>query len=97
MGLKSTKASRILAFPSRKRFHFGAVKDDPGLHTLQKVVVIAGGAILRDDEFARLVGGLRRCFWPAWPQLSTITLDEKGVTECRTANPRLLVRPLSQC
>src|SRR5215472_14880972 len=37
-----------------QRFHFGAVQDQPGFELFKKVIVVGGGAILRDDLLARL-------------------------------------------
>ena len=62
-GLKIHKRIANVGLPLAKSFHFGAMKDDPRLHTFQQVVVVAGSAILRDgEEFAFFVGGLHRFF-----------------------------------
>lgn len=39
-------------------FDFGAVKDEARLHFFEDVVVVGGGAVLRDDFFAGLFGVL---------------------------------------
>ena len=42
-----------------KSLHFGAVKDESRFHLFEDVIVIRGGAVLRDDLFARVFGVLR--------------------------------------
>src|SRR5579864_4179921 len=39
-------------------FHFGAVKDEARLHLFEDMIVVRGGAILRDDLLAGLLRGL---------------------------------------
>ena len=45
-----------VGFAFAEGFHFGAVKDEARFHLFEDVVVVGGGAILRDDSFARLLG-----------------------------------------
>ena len=47
-----------VGFAFAESFHFGAVKDEACFHPFEDVVVEGGGAILRDDLFARLFGVL---------------------------------------
>src|SRR5467141_3796107 len=47
--------------------HFGAVKHESRFHLFEDVVVVRGGAILRDDFFERLLGVLP--FWRPFPGL----------------------------
>ena len=47
-----------VGFAFAKGFDFGAVKDEAGLHFFEDVIVVRGGAVLRDDFFAGLFGVL---------------------------------------
>ena len=49
LGLKSTKASRIFALPSRRALTSVPWRTMPGLQSLEQVVVVGGGAVLGDD------------------------------------------------
>jgi hypothetical protein len=42
-----------------KSFHFGAVKDQPGFIPLQQMIIVGGGAILRDDLLLAFFGLFR--------------------------------------
>ena len=45
-----------VGFAFAEGFHFGAMKYEARFHLFEDVVVVGGGAVLRDDFFARLLG-----------------------------------------
>src|SRR5262249_7690008 len=66
VGLEVDIGVADVRFALAQRLHFGAAKGEAGFKAFEEVVIVGGGAILRDDRLGGLLGLFRRLLALRW-------------------------------